>query len=240
METVLSPLIACLGLIACVLVIYVFGRLLLEVVWRLFLAVALTILASLMLASSLFNGAEEGTAMGVICGFILLPFVLKAVWSLRGPLVHRAPFGGRCDALPAVASTPPETLEKDGAPQQADDFNDAWVQASTLTGETSLRDAQAACSVLLARAKLSETLDAGLIDAACFVRRQVPALVQETHAVCTLADEEDCTTAKQDLQVRLLEIGEMARKVLQGRSSSAQERVSLRHTHIANRLGTFE
>lgn len=240
METVLSPLIAWLGITACILVVYAFGRLLLEVIWRLVMAVALAILASLMLASSLFDGGDDGTAMGVICGFILLPFILKAVWALRGPIVYQLPFGADCDGSPSMARCRPETFDKDRGPEPADDVEDAWTKALSLTGEAPLRDAQAACATLLATAVLSPTIDAGLIDAASFVRRHVPALVQETNDVCELGGEEACTKAREDLKSRLLEIGEMARRVIHDRKSRTRESLSLRHAHIANRLGSFD
>lgn len=240
METVLSLIIICLGVTASALLIYAFGRLILEVVWRLFMAVALVILASLMLASSFFGGGEDGTAMGMICGFILLPFILKAIWSLRGPVVHRPSVSARCDDSHEVANCQPDTIEKDQRSEPADELDDAWTLAVSLTGEIVLRDAQNACAKLLESADSSPTIDAGLIDAASFVRRQVPALVQETVTVCTIADEGTCTRARLDLVSRLLEIGEMAKKISRDRNSTAQESLSLRHAHIVNRLVSFE
>lgn len=240
MENDLGPLFTVLGITACALVIYAFGRLLLEVVWRVFMAVALAIFTSLFLASSFFDGGEEGTTMGVVCGIILLPFILKAIWSLRGPVVHRPSVGARSDDSHKVAHCQPDDIERDREPEPANDLDDAWTKAVTLTGEAALRDAQAACAKLLASADSSPTIDAGLIDAASFVRRQVPALVQETDTFCTVADEGAYTRARLDLVSRLFEIGKMAREVVQERNSRARESLSLRHAHIASRLGSFE
>lgn len=235
----MSLLVLVIGAVSLSIVLYLTGRMLVEVLWRLFLAMLLAVFAALMLGSALFDSQENGTALGLICDLLLYPLLVKFVWFLRGPLLRgrsRSHTASGSEKEPIRAS---DAIETAAGIEGAGELIEAWQRAEALCGQSSLSEARGACARLLAKVQRSQTIDMRLVETASLVRDQIPALVNETIAVVEFSSRDNLREAAEELVRQLQRIGDMAATIASNNPVRAQEALSLRHKHISNRVAQF-
>lgn len=211
-------------------------RIAIELTVRLVLATGLAISAGCVAGLAAFQlGAD-----GIVAGFIvtLLAFVpaFLSVSAWRGTVSERL---ARRDAVtfevakPVSAETIP--IEQQLALEGAERLSSAWDNASRLAPNYTLSTSREACAHFLARFEAEADCEPENVDLAVFIRRQVPALVDETQAVLNNIGRQERGNAIAGMVASLKQLGKEAAAKSERHSLLAEERLHLRQSHFARR-----
>lgn len=183
------------------------------------------------------QGAADPSAVGRLSGVLAggATFAGLVMWRLRrGDDVRRRE--EQVTVLPPDAGVAPQLT----APVQESDpgVRAAWDMARELLPlrPRKLRSARDRCAQLLALAEdPASGLDSGLIDAAALIRRNLPALVNDTAALWPVLDAAGRETHSAVLLENLDRLGRHAQREIARHRGVLEERLAVVHAHIASR-----
>lgn len=188
------------------------------------------------------EGVEGGLLWLVIAITSLLPF-LRMVSRYRGSIAarKRSSARGRKAFIPPKSQNAVPTRVLRGDSQGAKgEMHDDWEKAADILGGADLSVAQANCNALLGLADASPVLDPAVIERAVFLRRQLPGLVSDAErALAVVSKQAECSSIRRALEKDLLEMGKMARAILDAEQSKKCGEWEHRHLHVSSRLSEF-
>lgn len=178
--------------------------------------------------------AVASTLVGVVAFVGTLALMVRRIWRPReggdeivGP---STPISDRVYAPPPIPVEEPVAPEKDRA------VRNAWGRVlDLLPGETSrLRHARSSCARLLKLAE-GDVLDMGLLDAATFVRRNIPTLVDSVVKLWDEASNGERIAYAEELASDLERLAERSKTELARYRQTLRDNHNIIRTHVANR-----
>ena len=221
------------ALIVLALVVTVFS-----VIVALLEAAVVLVVAALAGAAAAMLATAIGQAADVAEPGLLAAPVGIGVFLVVAALLLRRMFGKRVGAgRPAwkvhETSSLSEPVERDV------EVRAAWIRARDLVPRAALAEvarARADCAALLDMAD-GNTLDAGVIDLAALIRRNVPALVRQVDALWRTAARAERGELGQGLADDLVRLDTAARPFVDRHRESLRDGLAAIRNHVAARTG---
>jgi hypothetical protein len=227
-------LFAILAIVAVALAIAIL-RYLLEIGLRLLLASAIVLCSGLAGGAIASQHGYDGGQSGVVVAALTVIPALLIVWAWRGSVSDR--LGRRIAKAPrpVFIDDTAKPIEQMLALEDSGMLSTAWADAQRLAPRDALDEDRNACAKFLASFAASADCDPAAIELATMIRRHVPALVSETHAVVDGANEEERSEIIDAMVADLRQVGIDARAALADQHLAARERLGIRRNLFAAR-----
>ena len=219
-------------------------RLLLEFALRICLtllaSVGLGIIGGLIADYADFNGISSGLLIACL-GFTPAAMLIWR-WRDRANDAPTRRTNVPCSSAGAALASAPVLVERNLAIANSEALIAAWNAAQKLAPDHCLQSARNACARFLALCQTTSSLDPSVSDHEVLIRKHVPALIDETVAVCDGASLIERNTAISGMVDDLERMAAKANELMDKEQETFRERLKIRRAHLAERLPphTFE
>lgn len=203
-----------------------------ELAFRLVLGAALAAMGGALIGLLAASQGQDGLLSGVFASFVLLLPATVAVWRARDRSWARAP-DNHAPAPPKRAMATPVAVEVQYGLHGEIALTKAWDAAMALAPRGVLEKPRASAARFLAAMEREHAPDAVAIDQALFIRRHVPAMVDEVTAVLADASPAERRERVAELVVDLTELGQVAESSLVALGGDAREKLAIRRARFA-------
>ena len=233
---IVATILLIIGLVSLIAIAVALVTIVMELIVRVAFAAGLAMLIGGVGAIAAALRGADGVLVGAFAFLLAFVPALVSVWrwrSSRADKLDRRGARAQRAGKPKDASKVP--IERQLGLTDADRLSAAWDKASRLASENALGKPRKACARFLKVFEAEADCDPGSVELAMFIRRHVPALVDDTRAVLHAASSQEGEGAVAGMVAALKQLGEEAAAASERRSAHARERLSLRRDHFARR-----
>lgn len=206
-----------------------------ELMVRVVLAVGLAVLIGCAAGLVASQWGHDGFIAGAFGFMLALVPALVSVWRWRSASAVKPRHRAIVRVVSKAKSPAKIPVERELGLTDEVRLSAAWDTASRLASGTVLDQSRTSCARFLANFEAEADCDPRNVDLAVFIRRQVPALIDDTQAVLHNASPEEREETIAALVAALEQLGQEAAAVSERRSAHAMERLDLRRNHFARR-----